>query len=106
MRRYDEAIQVRSEPPGTPTQFRWRGRVWSVREVVTRWLETGAWWDSPLVKAVRGDDQQQLLDDRDIDLLAEHEVWRVVAGTGATVGVYELDHVQQTGSWRLRAVAD
>ena len=42
------------------------------------------------------------------DLLAEHEVWRVLAASGASgsPGVYELDNARGTGGWRLRAVVD
>lgn len=109
MRSYDEPIHVRrAEPTSAPEQFVWRGRLWLVRDVVTRWLETGAWWDSPLVRSARGDDVGQALPAEDSDLLAEHEVWRVLAAAGASgsPGVYELDHARDTGGWRLRAVVD
>lgn len=108
MRRYDEPIHVRRGEDGPePEQFVWRGRLWQVRDIVTRWLETGAWWDSPLVRSARGDDTGAL-PAQDTDLLAEHEVWRVVAAAGASSspGVYELDHARGTGGWRLRAVVD
>lgn len=109
MRRYDEPIHVRrGDDRSAPEQFVWRGRLWLVRDVVTRWLETGAWWDSPLVRSARGDDADQTLPDETTDLLAEHEVWRVLAAAGASgsPGVYELDHARGTGGWRLRAVVD
>ncbi len=109
MRRYDEPIHVRGGEDGAePEQFMWRGRLWQVRDVITRWLETGAWWDSPLVRSARGDDDPGALPAQDADLLAEHEVWRVLAAAGASgsTGVYELDHARGTGGWRLRAVVD
>ncbi len=114
MRRYDEPIHVKSgQDRGAPEQFVWRGRLWQVRGVVTRWLETGAWWDSPLVRSARGDDiGSTLLADalpaEETDLLAEHEVWRVLAAVGASgsPGVYELDHARGTGGWWLRAAVD
>ncbi len=101
MRRYDEQIEVRSEPVETPggeevgpAQFVWRRRLWKVLEVENRWFETADWWSRP------GD-----------DLLAEAEVWRVVAAAGraSLPGVYELAR-GTTGDgvsdWRLRAVVD
>ena len=111
MRRYDELIHVRrGEGMDAPEQFVWRGRLWQVRDIVTRWLETGAWWDSPLVRSARGDDvgATLTLPAEETDLLAEHEVWRVLASVGASgsPGVYELDHARGTGGWRLRAVVD
>ena len=109
MRRYDEPIHVKhGADRAAPEQFVWRGRLWQVRDIVTRWLETGAWWDSPLVRSARGDDVGATLPDEETDLLAEHEVWRVLASVGASgsPGVYELDHARGTGGWRLRAVVD
>ena len=111
MRRYDEPIHVRRGEDGAePEQFVWRGRLWQVRDIVTRWLETGAWWDSPLVRSARGDDigatpLADTLPAEETDLLAEHEVWRVlaVAGASGSPGVYELDHARGTGAWWLRA---
>jgi hypothetical protein len=128
MRRYDEPIHVkRGQDMAAPEQFVWRGRLWLVRDIITRWLETGAWWDSPLVRSARGDDVETLPSEEgpseegpseegpseegpseETDLLAEHEVWRVLAAAGASgsPGVYELDNARGTGGWRLRAVVD
>ena len=94
MRRYDEAIDVRSDEVDgdrAPVQFLWRRRLWKVLQVETRWLETADWWSRP------GD-----------DLLAESEVWRVVAAPGRSgePGVYELACPAGGGDWRLRAVVD
>lgn len=94
MRRYDEPIEVRlREVDGAvgPEQFLWRRRLWRVLSVETRWKETADWWSRP------GD-----------DLLAESEVWRVVAASGrsATPGVYELAHPVAGHDWLMRAVVD
>lgn len=94
MRRYDEPIEVRiDEVDGTvtPRQFLWRRKLWRVLSVETRWKETADWWSHP------GD-----------DLLAESEVWRVVAASGrsADPGVYELAHPVAGDSWLMRAVVD
>ena len=73
-----------------------------VKDVQTRWVETGAWWDGPAARALRGETA-----DEERDLLAEEEVWRVVAGQGRAghQGVYELSqHAWGTGQWRLRTV--
>ncbi len=107
MRRYDEMIEVRPGLVGIhegPAQFLWRRRLWRVTEVQTRWLETSDWWNSPQVRAVRGD-----LDAAEGgDLLGEEEVWRVVASPGRSgeAGVYELAHAWGSGEWRLRRVVD
>lgn len=96
MRKYDEPIEVRQGRGGEgegPSEFLWRDRLWLVRWVERRWLETGAWWEQP--------------EESDADLLKEHEVWRVIAGRGpGSLGVYELDHSRSSGLWRLRTVFD
>lgn len=98
MRRYDEPIDVRSgevagEP--APVQFLWRRKVWRVLGVETRWRETGQWWS---LGGERGGD----------DLLAEAEVYRVLASSGRSSlpGVYELAHPLAGDAWFLRAVVD
>jgi hypothetical protein len=107
MRRYDEPIEVRQGLIGAlegPAQFLWRRRLWQVTEVQTRWVETADWWNSPLIRAARGD----LEEVADRDLLAEEEIWRVVAAPGRAgePGVYELAHAWADGAWRLRTVVD
>lgn len=101
MRRYDEPIEVRSgEVDGelAPVQFLWRRRLWRVLSVETRWKETADWW------SWRGEGSGGV----DADLLAESEVWRVVAAPGAwaSPGVYELAHPASGDDWLLRAVVD
>lgn len=94
MRRYDEPIEVRSGEVGGdigPALFLWRRRLWKVLGVEARWKETADWWSRP-----------------SDDLLAESEVWRVVAASARTAepGVYELARPVAGGDWLLRAVVD
>lgn len=119
MRRYDEPIEVKAglvAGEEGPAHFLWRNRIWSVRAIESRWLETGAWWDGPAARAVRGeaaDDrhdgrpEHQHADQRD-DPSAEHEIWRVLAAPGRSAehGVCELTYAASTGSWRLRTLMD
>ena len=135
MRRYDEPIDVRSGRigggvsgldadelaayPEGPAQFVWRSRLWRVLGVQHRWIESGAWWNGPAVKAARGDDAVSgrtverpdgpgTSDEDDGDLLREREVWRVEAANGreGSRGIYDLVHAWADGSWQLRAVID
>ena len=109
MRRYDEPIDVK---PGlvagqeAPAQFLWRNRLWLVRAVEDRWLETSSWWDGPAARAVRGEEVDPARG-RD-DVSGEREIWRVQAAAGRSgdLGVCELAHVAQTGEWRLRTLLD
>jgi hypothetical protein len=59
MRRYDELIEVRRglvAGQEAPEQFIWRDRLWVVRDVVSHWVETGAWWDQAGIAALLGVD--------------------------------------------------
>ena len=49
-RRYDDPVEVRRRDD-EPAEFLWRGRFYAVREVLARWVETGAWWQRPEVTA-------------------------------------------------------
>src|SRR4051794_41722981 len=44
-RRYDDPVEVRRRDD-EPAEFLWRGRFYAVREVLARWVETGAWWQA------------------------------------------------------------
>lgn len=57
MRTYDELIEVRRglvAGQEAPEQFLWRGRLWVVRDVLSHWVETGAWWEQAGVAALLG----------------------------------------------------
>ena len=56
MRRHDDPIQVRLGRENEPAQFIWRDRLWRVLAVEVHWIESGAWWTGPAVRAARGQD--------------------------------------------------
>lgn len=100
MRRYDEPIEVLFGEQ--PRQFIWRGQLLLVKEVQQRWAQASAWWASPQIRAVRGEQ----IEAAETDLLAEREIWRVEAGNGSHRGVYELAHRIGGQDWVLQAVID
>ena len=144
MRRYDDPVEVRRGPvqghgaqdhgaqdhggqemqgQESPAQFMWRGRLWKVRAVVARWVETGPWWQSARARAVTGEvvgDGDHLPEQREWgqfapDLLVEREVWRVEAGRpggrssltdGPTNGVFDLSYDAVDGRWQLVGCLD
>jgi hypothetical protein len=115
--------------PAQPTAFLWRGRLYVVRAVQTRWYERRAWWREAAAAALlglRGDDASagssarassgtvtEVLDTTEY-LDGETEVWRVEAAAGRScpVGVFDLARSMSTapggapGGWRLTRVAD
>lgn len=99
MRRYDEPIEVRRglvAGQEAPEQFIWRGRLWVVRDVVSHWVETGAWWEQEGIAALLGVGAETMSTTPTTptttavrlgaDLLAESDVWRVEACRGQMGG--------------------
>lgn len=78
----------RPEVGPVPTQFLWQGRVHLVRGVLAQWSRRTSWWREP----------------GRTDAL-EHQVWRVEATAGRSLGsgVYDLVHDEQ---WLLERVSD
>lgn len=131
MRRYDDPVEVRVGPGSdigsdigaderAPSQFLWHGRLWKVRAVLAHWVETGAWWSSPGVRAVIGSEGEasgsEGAEARPVgDLLTERELWRVEAGRGRAVGpdgepdgggVFDLAFDWADGRWQLVGCVD
>jgi Family of unknown function (DUF6504) len=104
-RRYDEPVEVRRRDD-EPTQFLWRSRLYVVRAVLARWVETGAWWQ--VATAGSG----ALAPDADsLALSAERELWRVEASHGRQhgSGVFDLcfDWTARAGAgWTLARAHD
>jgi hypothetical protein len=120
VRRYDDTIDVRlQDGPGPdesdgpdeqgqraqPAAFVWRGRLYVVRAVQTRWYERRAWWREAAAAALlglRGDDRAGAGPATEVPggddgaagdyLDGETEVWRVEASAGRSgpVGVFDL----------------
>ena len=81
-RRYDDPVEVRRRDD-EPAEFLWRDRLWVVRAVLARWVETGAWWQTA-VQSGAGIDSAALS--------VERELWRVEATRGRVhgMGVFDL----------------
>ena len=121
MRRYDEPVEVRSglvDQVEGPEQFVWRDRLWRVRAVVGRWVETAPWWEHQAVRGLLGADQQPDLPVASVATIVaaqEQEVWRVDATVGRlgmvrpddpeVRGVFDLAR-DETGRWRLLGCLD
>ena len=98
-RLHADPVEVQRHDTGLgpePARFLWRGRLYVVRDVLSTWLETAAWWQSPSSRA------PDVLD------LGERELWRVEASAGRTsgCGVFELGFSQSSGHWTLVRALD
>lgn len=123
MRNYSEEVEVRVSTPEEsavrgpePTQFLWRGRLWKVRAVLARWVETPPWWPSVAASSA-GQDAAPLSESQEAAevvsegrgqiaaLVQDRECWRVEAGDRASSGVFDLA-LAQDGRWQLVGCAD
>lgn len=105
MRQHTDVIEVRRSggvgrqiDGDAPDQFLWQGRLWQVRDVLSSWIEEGAWW-------VRSPEEAPGAS----ELIFHREVWRVVASRGRDVGslgdpgcaVFDLTFDPGSGRWGL-----
>jgi hypothetical protein len=116
-RRYDDPVEVRRRDD-EPAEFLWRGRLWVVRAVLARWVETGAWWQAAVpagagipgttitpatrhsgatsiatsIELSGGTDGSSALALDSSALSVERELWRVEATRGRVhgTGVFDL----------------
>lgn len=90
-KRYQDPIEVESSN-GSPRAFFWRGKRYQIRQILTRWRESGGWWDST------SSEQPWLNAD-------SKEIVRVDA-IGRTRGTYEIARDLRTGAWTMFRVLD
>lgn len=108
-RRYDDPIEVRQRD-GEPAEFLWRTRLYVVQTVLSRWVETAAWWQAAAVAPTEG--SSALTSDlASAALRRERELWRVAASRGRVhgTGVFDLcfDWSPRTGTgWTLARTLD
>ena len=112
-RRYDDPVEVRRRDD-EPAEFLWRGRLYVVRAVLARWVETGAWWQTAAPAATRtvthGSSALAVGPDS-AALSVERELWRVEATRGQLygTGVFDLcfDWASASGTgWSLARALD
>ena len=102
-RRYDDPVEVRRRDD-EPAEFLWRDRLWVVRAVLARWVETGAWWQAAVSSGSgtasgtstgtgsSGKEGSSALALDSAALSVERELWRVEATRGQVhgMGVFDL----------------
>ena len=95
---YGEPVEVQTRGDGPPTRFVWRGRLYTVRSILERWVINREWWREPDPSPAQPGQPGQ----------PELEFWRVEASAGQDfpIGTYELRYDLAAGTWTLRRVVD
>ena len=76
-----EPIHVNLSSKNAPVSFKWRSRIYRVKEIQECWRLTGAWWDGE----------------------GEHTFFRVQTDKG---GIYELRFNHANSTWAMAVVQD
>ena len=118
-----EPVDVRRRE-NEPDQFLWKGRLYVVHEVLSRWTEAGGWWRAAALRALTAGDHapagrltaqdgavgpQRETSSADLGLDdGQSDWWRVEAGCGrfSGTGVYDLGLSAASGLWSLSRVQD
>lgn len=82
------ALEVLCDGQG-PIEFTYRGRRFRIHAVLTRWCESGGWWNRIGDGQVRPDDN-------------ERAIWRVEAAPIGAINTFELERDEKSGQWLIR----
>ena len=74
-----------------PIEFTYRGKRFRIHNVLTRWCESGGWWNRISDGVYRPDDNSRA-------------IWRVEAAPIGAVTTFELERDEATGKWLIRIV--
>ena len=102
---FEESITPKAKviaPEGEPTEFIYQGRKFHIHAVVSRWRESGGWWnrisDGNSRLSSRASDRE-ILDSLDDGARA---IWRVEAAPEGALTTFEIELDEITNSWLIR----
>jgi len=85
------AGEVLIDGPTTPIEFTFKGRRFRIHAVLSRWCESGGWWNRVSDGKYRPDDQARAL-------------WRVEAAPIGALTTFELERDETTGQWIVTTI--
>lgn len=102
-------------PEGEPMEFIYKGRRFHVHSIVSRWRESGGWWnriDDGRLRGSHQGDARNLKNSKNLEELEELEelalndggkaIWRVEAAPIGSVATFEIELDEITGTWQIR----
>ncbi|CAN2192203.1 hypothetical protein MCEMRE196_00585 [Candidatus Nanopelagicaceae bacterium] len=85
------AGEVLIDGPTTPIEFTFRGKRFRIHAVLSRWCESGGWWNRVSDGKYRPDDQARAL-------------WRVEAAPIGALTTFQLERDETTGQWIVTTI--
>ncbi len=82
-------------PEGEPVEFLYKGRRFHIHAIVSRWRESGGWWN-------RIDDGNRHLTEANIFDDGARAIWRVEAAPEGAMTTFEIERDEITGTWLIR----
>ena len=87
-------------PEGEPLEFIYKGRRFHVHAIVSRWRESGGWWnriDDGRLKNLRREPLEDVIFDD-----GGKAIWRVEAAPEGALATFEIELDEITGKWQIR----
>lgn len=82
-------------PEGQPVEFIYKGRHFHVHAILSRWKESGGWWN-------RIDDGNTHLNEENIFDDGSLAIWQVEAAPIGALTTFEIERDEITKSWKIR----
>lgn len=73
---------------GTPVEFFYKGRAFHIHSLLTKWRETGQWWNQINEAGDHTEDEKMY--------------WKVEAAPIGTVNIFEIEFDRSTNTWQVR----
>jgi len=86
-------------PEGEPLEFIYKGKRFHIHAVLSRWRESGGWWnriDDGMRLHHQKHLEQSIFDD------GARAIWRVEAAPVGALATFEIELDEITGSWQIR----
>lgn len=85
-------------PEGEPLEFIYKGRKFHIHAVISRWRESGGWWNR-ISDGNNHQSDQNILDSLDDGARA---IWRVEAAPEGALATFEIELDEITKTWLIR----
>ena len=83
-------------PEGEPIEFIYKGRRFHIHAIVSRWRESGGWWNRIGDGKSRPHDEFSIFDD------GARAIWRVEAAPEGAMATFEIELDELTKKWLIR----